>query len=68
MADTASRKRVVGLALFASAGLTVVIAILIGTGVIPIDESVRSIVAGVLAVVAIADAFIGWRFLMAASA
>ena len=65
MAKPAAQKRVVGLALFASSGLTVLIAILIGAGVVPIDEPVRSILVGVLAVVALADAFIGWRFLMA---
>ena len=68
MDKPASQKRVVGLALFATSGLTVLIAILIGTGVIPIDESVRSILVGVLAVVAVIDVFIGWRFLMASSA
>jgi hypothetical protein len=68
MAEPAARKRVVALALFASSALTVLIAILIGTGVVPIDESVRSLLVGVLVVVALVDALIGWRFLMASSA
>ena len=65
MAKTAPQKRIVGLALFASSVLTVLVAILIGTGVVPIDESVRSILVGVLALVAAVDVLIGWRFLMA---
>jgi hypothetical protein len=68
MAKPAAQKRIVGLALFASSALTVLIAILIGTGVVPIDESVRSLVVGLLVIVALVDALIGWRFLMASSA
>lgn len=67
MAKSSSQKRVAGLALFASSIVTVLVAILIWTGVIPIAEDVRPLIAGVVAIVAVVDVFIGWRFLMAAA-
>jgi p-aminobenzoyl-glutamate transporter AbgT len=67
MAEPAAKKRVIGLALFASSALTVLVAILVGTGVVPVGESARPLLIGVLAIVAVVDLFVGWRFLMASA-
>jgi hypothetical protein len=64
---TSANKRVVGMALFASSIIMVIVAILFGTGVLPIGDETRPILVGVLLVAAVIDAFMGWRFLMASS-
>ena len=63
----ARARRIVGIALMAGAVAMVVVAVLIFTGVFPVDPSIRGIVAGALGVAALVDAMIGFRFLMNAS-
>jgi len=63
----ARARRIVGLALLASAFAIALVAVLIFTGVIPVDPTVRGLVAGAMGVAAFLDALIGLRFLLNAS-
>ena len=67
MPDGASRKRTVGLALFGSSGIVTLIAMLVYLSVIDLGESIRPVVIGVLAITAIVDVIVGWRFLSASN-
>ena len=63
----ARARRIVGIALMAGAVALVVMAVLIFTGVFPVDPSMRGLVAGALGVAALVDAMVGLRFLLNAS-
>ena len=67
MPDKAAQKRTIALALFASCGIVMILAILIYTNVIDLGESTRPILVGVLALTAVVDAYMGWRFLSSSS-
>ncbi len=67
MPDPKANKRIVGLVLFGSSAMVVLVAILIGTNVIAVGDEVRPIIIGVLALTAVLDVIMGWRFLSAAS-
>jgi hypothetical protein len=67
MPDPRANKRIVGLVLFGSSAMVVLVAILIGTNVIAVGGEVRPIIIGVLALTAVLDVIMGWRFLSAAS-
>ena len=63
MPDKGAQKRTVAFAMFASCGIVTILTILIYTNVIDVGEDVRPILVGVLALTAIVDVFMGWRFL-----
>ncbi len=63
MPKPAGNRRIVGLALLASAAVMFVFAILLGTGVIPVSDQSRSIIAVALSAAAVLDGLIGLRFL-----
>jgi hypothetical protein len=69
MPDNAnSGKRTVAYALFASCAIISLVAVLVYQRVIiDIANPIRSIIVGVLALTAILDAIMGWRFLSAAT-
>ena len=68
MPDKAASKRIVAYALFASCAIITLIAILVYMGVvIETAEPTRSILVGVLALTAIIDVVMGWRFLSASN-
>ena len=67
MPDRTPHKRTVGLALFASSVMVTIVAILIGTNVIAVGDEVRPIVIGLLALTAVVDVIMGWRFFSAAN-
>jgi hypothetical protein len=69
MPDDARRgKRIVAYALFGSCAIVSLGAVLVYRGmVIALAEPIRSILVGVLAVTAIFDVIMGWRFLSAAN-
>ena len=67
MPDPKANKRIVGLVLMGSSAMVVLVAILIGTNVIAVGDEVRPIIIGVLALTAVLDVIMGWRFLSAAS-
>lgn len=60
----ARSRRTVALALGASAVLLLVLALFLYTGVIPVEESLRGTVAGVLSAAAAVDAVLGLWFFM----
>lgn len=63
----ARARRIVGIALMVGAVAMVVVAVLIFTGVFPVDPSMRGLLAGGLGVAALVDAMVGLRFLLNAS-
>ena len=67
MPDKAAQKRTVALALFASSGIVALVAILVYLNVIDVGEETRPILIGVLALTAVVDIFMGWRFLSASA-
>jgi hypothetical protein len=68
MAKTpAANRRIVGMALLASAGVMGFIALLFGVGVISVPAETQFIVAIALGAAALVDALIGLRFLLTAS-
>ena len=67
MSDKAAQRRTVAFAMFASCGIVAILAILIYTSVIDVGEDVRLILVGVLALTAVVDVFMGWRFLSSSS-
>ena len=67
MPDKRAQKRTVAFAMFGSCGIVTILAILIYTNVIDLGEDVRLILAGVLALTAVLDAYMGWRFLSSSS-
>ncbi len=64
MPEPASKKRIVGLALLASTAILVVMAILFGTGVFPVPDESRMLVAGAFVVAAVLDGFMAIRYLV----
>ena len=69
MPDNAdSGKRIVAYALFGSCAIISLIALLVYQRVVvDIADPIRSIIVGVLALTAIFDVIMGWRFLSAAN-
>jgi hypothetical protein len=55
-------RRIVGLALFAGAGILTGMALAINAGLAPVEGNVRSTVAGVLGLAAALDLLIGFWF------
>jgi hypothetical protein len=60
-------RRIVGLALFAAAGILTGMALAIYAGLAPVDDNVRSTVAAVLGSAAALDVLIGFRFFRSSS-
>jgi hypothetical protein len=58
----ARSRRVVGLALFASAGLLLIVALAIYTGLVPVAAGIEGMVASVLGAVAVVDLLVGFWF------
>ena len=67
MPDKAAQKRTVALALFASSGIVALVALLVYVNVIDVGEETRPILIGVLALTAVVDIFMGWRFFSASA-
>jgi hypothetical protein len=63
MTDPRPPRAIVGRALLGSALVMIVLAALFGAGLIPLEPGARPLVAGVMALVAVADALIGFWFL-----
>jgi hypothetical protein len=63
MADMSPRsRRIVGLALLASAGFLLVTALVIYTGLLPVGDEIKGTVAAVLGAVAAVDLLLGFWF------
>ena len=66
MSDRAAQRRTIAFGLFASCLMVTILAILIYTRVIDVGE-VQPMLLGVLALIAVADILMGWRFLSSTS-
>jgi hypothetical protein len=60
---TAPNRRFIGLTLLASAGILLVIAALSYTGVLPVPDDTRGLLAAVTGLAAVADVVVATRFL-----
>lgn len=63
MSKPAANRRVIGLAVLASAVIMVVVAVLIGTGVISVPEQSRTLFVVALAATAVLDGLLGLYYL-----
>jgi hypothetical protein len=62
-----AHRRVIALALFASAGLMAVVAALSAGGILPIPDQYRALTSGAMFLAAAVDVLIGLRFLVSSS-
>lgn len=62
--DRATGRRTIGIGMAASAGLMVLAAVLVFLRAIPVSETSRMLVGGVLAAVGVVDLLLAWYFIV----